>query len=187
MITDNKYKPSDPPEWLSGRLWGGGGGCPFTEGPLVGGGGGFRPGWPLELPPWLLGVADAVLVGGGGGGAFILDWGVAEWGPLVGGGGGLAEGDPDTCNYSQTSLNSMQDYKNNNLREKVGCFCFFIYCESIIIHGVLIFVDCVVNWNHENLNPMKQNMSILTVFKITNSRIHGTMHFAETTKIGANE
>ena len=72
----------------------------------------------------MLGVADVVLVGGGGGGAFILG-GVAEWGPLVGGGGGLAEGDPDICNYSQTSLNSMQDYKNNNLREKVGCFCFF--------------------------------------------------------------
>ena len=189
MITDNKYKPS---EWLPDRLWGGGGGCPFTEGPLVGGGGGLRPGWLLELPPWLPGVADVVLVGGGGGGAFILDWGAAKLGPLVGGGGGLAEGDAATWNYSQTSLiaykiiDSVLKITTSERKLDVSVFSY--------VH--VLWKYCYL-WgtNFCWLKPLKFKFNetehvhslLVTVFKTTNSRIPGTVYFAETTKIGTNK
>lgn len=60
----------------------------------MGGGGGFKPGGPLDCP----GDADVVLTGGGGGGgAPTLDGGAVDCGPLVGGGGGRDEGAAGAC------------------------------------------------------------------------------------------
>ena len=64
------------------------------------------------------------------------------------------------------------------------------YYEIFIDRGILIFVDFVVHLNHEHWNPTKYNFLIdccLVVFETTNSRTQGSMHFAETTKIGSNK
>jgi len=66
----------------------------------------------------------------------------------------------------------------------------FGYCEITINCGVLIFADFVADLNHESKKPTKYNIPhwlLPEMFKITNSRIHWSMHFVETTKIGANE
>ena len=53
-----------------------------------------------------------------------------------------------------------------------------------------MFNDFVVHLNHENKNPTKYNVChwlFSVVFETTISRTHGSMHFVETTKIGASE
>jgi acetyltransferase-like isoleucine patch superfamily enzyme len=58
------------------------------------------------------------------------------------------------------------------------------YCEIIINRGVLIFADFVVHLNNE---IQFSHWLLPVLFEITNSRTHEPIHFAETTKIGANE
>ena len=68
-------------------------------------------------------------------------------------------------------------------------FSEIIYCEFIISRGVLIFADFVVHLNHENKIQTKYNFPIdlPVMFETASSRTHGSMHFVETKKIGANE
>lgn len=83
------------------------------EGPLIGGGGGFKPGGPL-VP----GDADVVLVGGGGGGgAFTLDGGLADCGALVGGGGGFDEGAVGACKTIIKILQRQKKKKYKNIKK----------------------------------------------------------------------
>jgi hypothetical protein len=71
----------------------------------------------------------------------------------------------------------------------VNTLRIYMYCEIIIIRVVLIFTDFVVHLNHENKNKTKYNFPIdlPVMFETTSSRTHGSMHFVETKKIGANE
>jgi hypothetical protein len=87
---------------------------------------------------------------------------------------------PDHSNYLPCLVTEHRLYSS------VTC----IYCVIIINHGVLIFKDFIVHLNHENYNPNEIQFSyrlLPVVFETTNLRTHGSMHFVETTKIGANE
>ena len=76
------------------------------------------------------------------------------------------------------------------LRKLNRATIIFMYCESIVVRWVPIFVEFVGLVNHGIWFPTKRKFSICMydgVVESTNSRIHELIIFPLTTKIGIHE
>ena len=89
------------------------------------------------------------------------------------------------------------DWGNYYMLSCHNCFCFYVvmsmflcYCKNIVIRGVPIFVDFVVQEIHEIKYTTKYKISTLLFcakYETTNQGSHEPRNFPQTTKIGSHE